>query len=790
MRKTIILINLFLLSICGYCQTQFIFSGNIFDSESKEPLYGAIVFVNDYVAAQTDGNGYFRAVSKESDKYVIRFHILGYTDTTIILTNSSVLKNPISIFLKPGVGLSEIIISEYRNNQEFIFKSDQLEKLPSLGGVPDVMKALSLNTGIKQCKEGSSDLSVRGGGPDQNMVLIDEVPVYYLNHLGGFVSVFDAQAISQFTLWKGAFPAKFGGRTSSIIDIRLKKGNPDSTECVFSLSPLLSSLFFNGPLKKNKITYSFSIRRCFFDILSVPFTKIALDGISLGYSFSDLNAKLNFKLSEHSSLSLHSYYGFDQINVNIKLNNEEETNKSRLKNAWGNKLIGITYSNNISSDIIFTSIGYWVNYKYKYRLSNVTENSNNVTTNTTKNIFYSGINDFGIKNRFFRTFGNHINIDLGDEFVLHTYMPKNETLLGSEYDSTISLIHSEAKLLSFDNRLFVGLEWLMTEKLTITSSLNLMQCFTDDTCYVFPEPRLSAKYAVNEKFNIEASYDRATQNGHLLSNSSNSSFPANTWLPSTKQIAPQICNQIYVGISWDNDKSGLGVNSGVYYKSLLNQIGLKEGCSIIGNADNWQNLIEKNGKGYSYGLEFKISKTTKAINMWLSYTYSRSYRQFSNINSGKQYPFEFDRPHELTISTMKTIKKNVHFSSIFTLASGNPITLPNSMLYSMNNYYSAYNPVANALYPSTQPITPNSYLYNSINSDRLPIYHRLDVSLSFTKNKKHGIRTWAFSIYNVYNKKNAFLYDFSFDTDRNKIIARKVTMFPFFPGFSYSFKWY
>lgn len=790
MRKTIILLNFALLSICGYCQTQYYFSGSIFDSETKEPLYGAIVFVNDHIEAQSDGNGYFKASAKESDKYVIRFHILGYSDTTIILTNSTVLKKPLLIYLKPGVGLSEVIISEYRNNQEFIFKSDQLEKLPALAGVPDIMKALSLNTGIKQCKEGSSDLSVRGGGPDQNMVLFDEVPVYYLNHLGGFVSVFDAQAISQFTLWKGAFPARFGGRASSIIDIRLKKGNPDSTECVFSLSPLLSSLYLNGPLKKNKITYIFSIRRCFFDVLSVPFTKIALDGITLGYSFSDLNTKVNFKLSEHSTLSLHSYYGFDQINVNIKMKNDEETDKSRLKNSWGNKLTGITFTDNISSDMIFTSIGYWVNYKYKYGLSNVSENSSHETTSATESNFYSGINDYGIKNRFFRTFGNRINIDVGDEFVIHTYTPKNETASVSESDSTTSLIHSEAKLLTVDNRLFFGLEWLMTEKLTLTSSLNLMQYWTDDTCYIFPEPRVSAKYEIKNNLHIETSFDRTTQNGHLLSNSSNTSFPANTWLPSTKQIAPQICNQIYLGVSWEHDKSDIGINTGVYYKTLLNQIELKDGCSIIGNSDNWQNLIEKNGKGKSYGFEFKVSKTTKTINAWLAYTYSRSFRQFANINSGKQYPYEFDRPHELTISFMKPINEHVHFSSIFIFTSGNPTTFPNSMLYSMNNYYSAYNPVANVLYSTTQPVSPNSYIYNSINSDRLPIYHRLDVSLSFTKNKKHGIRTWVISIYNVYNKKNAFLYDFSFDAERNKIIVRKVTMFPFFPGFSYSFKWY
>ena len=769
--------------------------GHIYDENSKESLYNAIVSTKGgNNSVYTDNSGFYNIILNKDSVYLITFYYIGYRDTTIEITTDSKIQLPINIGLEQSiVHLKEIsIIERFNNNEAIKLKTDQIIKMPTLGGVPDVMKVLQFNTGIKQCKEGSAEMSVRGGSPEQNLILIDEVPLYYLNHLGGFVSIFDANAINDFEVWKGGFPAKYGGRLSSIIDVHLKNGNPDSTKYSYSVSPLLATFYMNGPIQKDKTTFLLSVRKCYFDWLSVPFTRIAIHGVSLGYSFYDINFKINHNISKKTSLTFLVYGGDDNITVKIKQqipeNSDLKYDKSKSKNIWGNKLVSLRLKHTLSSKVSFNSLAYWVNYKYKLINSENSETKDN-NKYSNSNEFYSGVNDLGFKNKLIFYLNNSLNIEFGDELIYHAFNPGINTFENSLDTFNTNTTSKNSKYYSYENRFFASINYNFSNKLDVIACVNFPTYILKDITYFNPEPRVSLKYNVNEKLTLSCSYNHATQGVNLLTNSSFSTFPANTWVPSTINIKPQQCDQIYLGSKINLGKSNFDISTGVFYKNFKNQIEIKEGLSIIGSADNWEYLVEKNGTGKAYGFEFEISKKTEKYTTWLSYTYSRAFRKFNNINKGNTYPYKFDRPHELSWVFIKSIKENISFSSNFIVSSGNPYTLPYGMLYSVNNYdpFIVYANLPNNIH-QPNAIEPNTYLYNSKNSDRLEIYHRLDIGIIWEKTKKKGVRTWSLSIYNVYNKKNPFFYDYKFDTEKQQFILRKVTIFPIIPSIAYSFK--
>jgi hypothetical protein len=752
-------------------------SGYIEDMQTGERLIGASVFeALSKTGTTSNSYGFFSISFTQGDSVRLFFSYVGYEtfEITAILKENKQL----NIKLKPNLMLNEVVITasqdipiEQKTEMSIVsIPIKQVKLLPSLGGESDVLKAIQLMPGVQSGNEGTSGLYVRGGSPDQNLMVLDDVPLYYVNHLGGLVSIFNTDAISNINLIKGGFPARYGNRLSSVMDIRMKDGNLKEVKCNAMIGMVASKISIEGPIKQDTSSYIISFRRFMYDLITRPLSKIVFDKVSAGYTFYDFNAKFNYKLSDNDRLYLSVYSGKDKMTIKMKDNSDNSKYMNRSSLGWGNNLIAVRWNHLFNTKLFSNTTISYSQYKYN------TEFENNNKTGTDKetifNRFTSGINDLAIKFDIEYYHSTKYKLVFGANSIYHTFIPGSEKFKHNTNSSAITdTIFGNYSLHALDNAIYIENIFQLGKGFSINAGVRFSHYYVEDTNFVNLEPRILVNCSAGENNSIKASYSQMYQNIHLLT-SSGTGMPTDLWLPATKNVIPQKSTQYALGAASTRKfyNQNYEISIEFFYKELQNLIAYKTGANVFGSTVDWQDKIEKNGKGASKGIELLINKKTGKITGWIGYTYSKTTRQFENINDGISYLFKYDRPHDISIVVMHNLNKNINFSLTWVYGTGNAITLP----------VSAYSIM-------TETGLEQIYVYEGINTFRMRDYHKMDIGFNFNKEKKWGTRTWSISVYNLYNRKNPYYYFFEKKSNNSdEVVLKQLSMFPIMPSVSYS----
>ncbi len=655
-------------------------SGVVSDKDNNEQIINAyIIEQNSKVTALSNNYGFFSLSLPKSDcPYVLVVSNVAYNTDTLTLSPKN--DTSLQIQLQAGKYLTEVEV--LGNRPEPIAQRNeistvsvpmkQIEILPSFGGERDIIKAYQMMPGVQSGNEGSSGLLVRGGSPDQNLMLIDGIPVYYVNHLAGFVSVFNNDALKSTKLYKGGFPARYGGRVSSVLDVHMKDGDNTKFGGSASLGLLSAKVMVEGPIKKNQSSYLVSFRRMLYDLLTRPAIKLATQTTSGGYTFYDFNLKLNHKFSNKDRLYLSLYSGDDRMNIKYKEKFNGGSEKSKYSRRWGNLVSSLRW-NHIFNNKLFSNVSAAFT-RYRFASDITYKAKEDHSTQEHLNSFFSGIYDYSIQPDFEYYPTSFYKIRFGALATQHVFKPaftkQQSKLDGQDIINTSSnnkpiyateaaaYIENDIRLSHFLFNLGVRYAYYAPSK--------------DQFHYL--EPRLLAKYLLSEQHSVQVSYTKMHQNMHLLSNSS-LGLPVDFWLPAVGKAAPPASHQFAIGYSgtlspaFDLEVEG-------FYKSMDNLSTFKEGVSYFGTNQAWIDKMETGGKGTVYGIDVLLRKTTGKVTGWLGYTWMKNYRQFDNINGGKRYPYKYDRTHDINLVLNYKFADNVDFSVTWVYGTGQALTLP------------------------------------------------------------------------------------------------------------------
>jgi len=637
--------------------------------------------------------------------------------------------------------------------------------------------------GVQSGSEGSSGLYVRGGSPDQNLMLLDDVPLYYVNHLGGFVSTFNTDAINTVKLIKGGFPAQYGSRLSSILDIRMKDGNMKEFHGKGMIGLVAAKLSIEGPIKKDTSSYIISYRRMLYDLITQPVSKLINDGGGgFGYHFYDFNAKINHQFSDKNRIFLSVYLGDDKFNVNYKEKDNKGKNKVKNKLKWGNNLVAFRWNHTYNSKLFSNVTLAYTRYRFMTEFSNKnTQNNENLKSFRS---FKSGIYDTSAKIDFEYFAGSNYKIKFGLSGIYHKFTPGiNKINREEEGFSTIDTIFGNKDIYALENAVYVENELKIGNRFSANVGFRAASYIVNQKSFYSLEPRLLFNYLLTDNMSFKVSYATMQQNVHLLT-SSGVGFSKDLWVPATKKLVPEQSQQFALGIAKSIEGGIYEFSIESYYKKMQHLIAYKEGATYINSTSDWEDKVEITGEGESYGLEFLIQKKEGKSTGWVSYTYSKSNRQFENINNGITYPYKYDRQHDISIVFNHKLKKNIDFSATWVFGSGNPVTLATGKYIIPNNYGNFHIDDINF-----HDFAAEADIYKGKNNFRMRAFHRLDIGFNFRKQKKRGIRSWNISVFNLYNRQNPYYYFFDYkDETSDKLVLKQQSLFPIMPSISYSYK--
>lgn len=786
-RTFVLLVFLFLFGAQGSTQSsQVTISGHITDANTGEALIGATVY--DFKSSKgTVANNYgFYSITLPADSMAIRYSYVGYeTQVKRFLGASNIT---INISLSGINELEGVVIVGSQTEQEFErsqmstidVSMEKVKALPVLLGERDILKTIQLLPGVQSGTEGSAGIYVRGGGPDQNLILLDGVPIYNANHLFGFFSVFNSDAINSVKLVKGGFPAEYGGRLSSVIDMRMKEGNSKKIHGEGGIGLIASRLTLEGPIVKDKTSFMVSGRRTYIDVLSRPFIRASQDGVDGGYYFYDFNAKVNHKFSDRSRLFLSGYFGKDRFFAKDNYRNQGATDiyedRYEAELDWGNAIAAMRW-NYIFNPKLFsnTTLTY---SRYNFRVANETEyrrtESGVVTESNFSSIEYlSGIQDFGAKIDFNYLPSPDHYIKFGGSYIYHTFNPGVNQFSDRNLQAREDTTYGSDKVYAHEYYAYIEDDWTISDLLKINAGIHTSGFSVNGKNYFSFQPRFSGRYLLDERTSLKASYAHMAQFLHLLTNAG-IGLPTDLWVPATENIKPQLSHQVAAGISRRIGEK-YDVTFETYYKTMDNLIEYREGTSFVGNATDWQNKVET-GRGWSYGGEFLIEKKVGKTSGWVGYTLSWTNRQFDNLNFGRTFPYKFDRRHDISVALTHTFNERVDVGLVWVYGTGNALTLPTERYRALPGFGSGF-------YGGSTEIGH----IESRNNYRMPAYHRLDLGVNLHKETRWGERTWSFGLYNAYSRQNPFFLYFSYDSRGNQRLTQ-LSLFPIIPSVMYNFK--
>jgi hypothetical protein len=743
MAKTLFLIVFLLTTLSVFSQKKYTISGSIKDGTTGEQLIGATVRIKELPQNGAASNSYgFYSITAPDGEYTLLFTYIGYEtlERKISLHESQA----INIDLSSKSELNEVVIRANKPNNDNVaspqmgaekLNMSQINNVPVLLGEKDILKTISLLPGVKSAGEGNTGFYVRGGASDQNLILLDEATVYNASHLFGFFSTFNSDAIKDVSLYKGGMPAEYGGRLSSVLDIKMNEGNNKDYTVQGGLGLISSRIKIEGPIIKDKGSFMISARRTYIDLFLNASSDSTVKGSSL--YFYDLNAKANYHFDDKNVLYISGYFGKDVLGL-----------KNTFGTNWGNSTGTIRF-NHLFNNRLFSNTSL-VFSNYNYAIESFESNDNFKAT--------SQITDVNFKEDLQYSMGNNHTLKFGLNILHHAIAPGDITTNESSSFNSKSI----EKRYGFENAAYVSDEWRVNGKLTLLYGLRFSSMFllgpgtfkTYDAAgntltavtyaqgamvkdYFNLEPRFSASYLLNDENSIKFSYNRNTQNVHLLSNST-SSTPTDLYVMSSNNIKPEIADQLSTGYFKNFKDNMFEFSAEVYYKWLRNQIDYKDGSQLIANADV-ESLLTY-GSGRAYGLELFLKKKYGRFNGWIGYTLSRTELKFDAINNGNYYPARQDRTHDLSVVGIYQLNKRWTFSGTYIYGTGNAVTYPTGK-YEIGGL--------------------TTFSYSQRNGYRLPSSNRLDIGATLEgKQHKKYHSSWTFGIYNVYAHRDPYIIAF------------------------------
>lgn len=767
-----LILTIIILFTVGYAASQKrVLSGYLFDQNSNETIIGGVIFCTSSKNGSTTNEYGYYSLSLEKADSLIKVRAYGFQDTIISIAKIQ-NKTSFNIYLKSKVtNFDEVDIigkkSVIQENETGVVSipMEDVRRMPNLFGEVDIIKAYQLTPGVESGGEASSNYYVRGGGAEQNLMLLDDVPLYNVSHFGGFFSIFNADIIKSTKLIKSGFPAEYSGRLSSVLDVRMKEGNSKKYGIQGSVGLLSTRVAVEGPLIKNKASFIVSGR-----INPLPIFKIL--GEDMGYLFNDINAKINLVSSDKNKFYLSFYRGRDQLKIN-----SENKGLSSLDNklSWGNTMLAFRWNHKFGSRLFSNITLYVTDYSYfeKFRFKEETDFTNQEINNK----LTTGVRDYGFKNDYSLFINDKLNMHFGVNAVYHNFIPNDIEYSQSGSGMEDLERNQNTQLYSFESGGYTDLN-LDYNWFSVKAGVRYSNYTVEGVSYNNFEPRVVSSLNLFKTWSLKYSYTVMNQYIHLLSYSG-TGIPTDYWMPSNKEIPPSRGIQHSLGLykSLQEDKYILSLEA--YHKTANNVISFKPGKSLMGYVDEWPNLVEKDGKNKAYGIEFMAQKRKGKLSGWLSVTYSRSLLQYGTLNEGRVFPFKYDRPLSINLVAIYKLNKKIDFSATWNFGTGYPLTLANELY----NYEG-----------------DDIYYFDGINNTRMRNYHRLDVAFNYTNQNKWGEGTWTISIFNLYGRRNPYYYYYQYDvvpTDDGKggqgdakgdLKLYQQSFFSFFPSFSYSFK--
>lgn len=783
-------------------------SGYITDSESSEVLIGANVYDRINGAGTATNEFGFYSLTLPLGEVDLRFSYTGYETNN---RQIDVQKNEkLNVCLQTHMVLEEVVV--YGDKAETGITATQmsamdvplniLKNTPSLLGEADVMKTIQMLPGVQAGTEGSAGVYVRGGGPDENLILLDGIPLYNVDHVFGFFSVFTPEAVKKVSFFKGSFPARFGGRLSSVIDVRTNDGDMHNYHGAIGIGLLSSKIQLEGPIWKGKTSFHISGRRSYLDLVAKPFFA---DGDDLGYFFYDLNAKINHKFSDKSRLFLSFYNGKDQFHSKFSESDDDFKSEDEVKLNWGNALAALRWNYIFSPRLFSNTTVAFTRYRFRVETEYMDYSISKNVDYKQNSQYSSGIKDWAYRMDFdYYPLPKH-HVKFGAGYLYHDFKPEVESSRvrnkekGQAPDTTYSNM-SNPNIFAHEISVYAEDNWDVTPRLSVNAGLHFSLFNVKNSTYTSAQPRLSARYQLTDDVALKASYTKMNQYIHLLS-SYTITLPTDLWVPATDQIKPMRTHQYSLGGYYTGIK-GWEFSAEGYYKNMRNVLEYKDGATFLGVSHNWEEKVEM-GRGRAYGLELMAQKTTGKTTGWLAYTLAKSERKFdeAGINGGEWFPYRYDRRHHINLTLNHKFSDRIDIGATWEFYTGGTTTLgeeksiiilPNDVgSYYMpwdfySSYYGLYGPPHDG--PSLGEV---NYIKNR-NNYRMPSSHRLNIGINFRKKKKHGERIWNFSVYNIYNAMNpTYIYrgmKYYSDGSAAKPIVKKVTILPLIPSFTYTYK--
>lgn len=772
MRNKIPTLLLFSFSSSIAFSQKYTISGYVSDKKTQEKLIGAVVYDARSKSATTTNTYGFFSLTLKSDSVKLLTSYIGFAaqGKTFFLNGNTSL----NIDLLPNNELQEVQVVadeseriEDRSRMSTInIPIEQIKKVPALLGEVDVLKVLQLLPGVKSGGEGSTGLYVRGGGPDQNLILLDGAPIYNASHLFGFFSTFNSDAIKNVELTKGGFPARYGGRLSSVIDINMKEGNMRKYNVEGSIGIVASRIMIEGPIWKNRTSFIFTARRTYIDLLTRPLIRAITRGEGDGrYYFYDLNFKVNHKISDKDRIFLSAYTGLDKFSF---ASGGQFTGDigygGYLK--WGNTLGSLRWNHVFNSRLFCnTNITYT---RYNFGVGSEVKDYRNDTKQTAN--YFSGINDWAANVNFdYMPSPNHY-VKYGARYIYHSFRTGAQQFKTTGFDRDVDSVGGNPDIFGHEMALYIEDDWKVTPKLKINAGLHGAGFAVQNNFYRSLQPRFTGRYLLPYNWSIKASYASMMQFIHLLSNS-NVGLPTDLWVPATRLVKPQRSYQGAFGFAKSFHNNMYEFSTEGYYKVMHDIIDYLDGANFIGGSSDWQQKVAQ-GKGWSYGLEFFLQKKKGKYTGWIGYTLSWTNRQFAQINEGKIYPYKYDRRHDISFVNIYKISNKMDIAATWVYGTGNAISLP------VQTYQAA-------LLPGLP--TSDVQYYGSKNNYRMAPYHRLDLSINRHKKKKWGRVTWSAGLYNAYARQNPYFLYFSTNQYGRKQL-KQVSLFSMIPTVSWNFK--
>ncbi|MEL7530641.1 MAG: TonB-dependent receptor plug domain-containing protein [Bacteroidota bacterium] len=799
-------------------------NGYIREASSLESIPDAqIVEQNSGRSTQSNQYGYFSLqVPRDSIRLWIaapgkQRQMLGLdlkADTTIEITLSPYTLQTVEI-------VEESPLLNQAEMSTISLSIKEIEKIPAFLGEVDILKAVQLLPGVQSGNEGSNGLYVRGGGPDQNLILLDGVPLYYVNHLGGFFSVFNADALQSVKLVKGGFPARYGGRLSSVLDITMKEGHKEEYHGAGNIGLIASKLSFEGPIQKGKSSFIVSARRSYLGLLLAPLSEqLNLDRESFGYHFYDFNLKVNHTFSPKDRLYA-SYYAGDDV---LRIQEDFESgvpdslgyiqSRFRENKNWGNQIAALRW-NHLWNPKLFSNLSLTYS-RYRYRSeSEINEEFTIerdsqlvVITRDGELQFQSRVEDLGLKLDFDAYPHPSHHLRFGGQLTSHNFQP------GVQGDTSINRVAFQAEAIpALEGNVYLEDEWQWGSRFRALMGVHAAGYRVRGQNFYSLQPRLSLHYRLGPKVAIKASYAQMTQFLHLLTTSS-VGLPVDLWIPATPDILPQQSWQAAVGAVAAFGDGAVELSVEAYYKEMSGLVEYKEGTNFFVSPEelDWEDRVEVGGTGEAYGAEVLLRKTRGKTTGWVGYTLSWNWRQFNNINGGLRFPYRYDRRHDLSVVVSHAFGERWSISGSFVYGTGNAVTLPSGrhpsfsppvgigFLFPTSTIDYSF-PSFGQQVGSFRTVTQGGGVFgggvdtyeNGRNGFRMQAYHRLDLGVQHSKPTRWGERTWSLSLYNAYNRRNPYSYLFrnEFSTTTGRFSGSrltKISLFPIIPSLNYAFK--